>query len=58
MIKLTDDYGNKLYVNEQLIETILTTRGNQAEIILTTGKHIVVSESPDYINVILNEKKK
>lgn len=58
MIKVTNTHGIKIYINEQLIEQIITTVSNQSEIIMTTGKRIVVTESPEYINRVLLEKNK
>lgn len=60
MIQLTsgNDWDQKFWLNTELIEALVPTRGNRCEIRLTTGRYWVALESAETIRRMIKELSK
>jgi uncharacterized protein YlzI (FlbEa/FlbD family) len=58
MLKLTDRYGYQaeVWVQSEMIERIYERMGSTSEIVLTSGKHVSVMESPEAIAQMMEPK--
>ncbi len=56
MIAITDLQGKEHYINAELIECVESTPDTQ--IVLTTGRHIYVSQTPEEITGLVIEYKR
>ncbi len=55
MIQLTDNRGDKFYLNSALIEIIREVMGNTSEIQLTTGTIVACMESPQKVAMMTDK---
>lgn len=57
MIAITNLHGKQLYINAELIEFVEANPDTQ--IILTTGRHVYASETPDEVaNKVIEYKRR
>jgi uncharacterized protein YlzI (FlbEa/FlbD family) len=56
LIQLTNNHGDKFYLNIELIEVIYERQGITSEIKLTNGHFVTCIESPEKVERMVSDK--